>query len=126
VATLTAGSVLWAGVAAAGRGQRVRTVELTAKWSHYSPAVIRAPRGPRLRIVVRNEDPIEHELIMGDQAVQDSHERGGQSHHSAPEGISVPPNSVAVTWWRVTGNTLFACHLPGHWAYGMRGVVIAG
>ena len=60
-----------------------------------------------------------------DQAVQDAHEHGTQAHHDAPGEISVPAHGVAVTWWKVTGNTMFGCHMPGHWDYGMRGVIIA-
>jgi uncharacterized cupredoxin-like copper-binding protein len=124
VLMLAGGTVLWAAAAPAG-GPQVRTVELTARWSQYLPAVIRARRGTLLRLVVRNADPIQHELIVGDQAVQEAHERGSQAHHDAPGEISVPPGGVAVTWWRVTGDTLFACHMPGHWAYGMRGIIVA-
>jgi uncharacterized cupredoxin-like copper-binding protein len=120
------GAALWAsGVASATSGATVRTVELTAHWSGYTPGVIRARQGTVLRLVVSNADPIDHELIVGNQAVQDSHEHDNQAHHGAPGEISVPAHSVVVTWWRVTGNTLFGCHMPGHWAYGMRGMIIA-
>jgi len=126
IALLVGGALLWAGgVAWTGRTAPVRTVEITARWSHYTPAVVTAERGSTLRLVVRNTDPIDHELIVGDQAVQDAHEHGNQAHHDAPGEISVPAHGVAVTWWKVTGNTMFGCHMPGHWDYGMRGVIIA-
>jgi uncharacterized cupredoxin-like copper-binding protein len=125
-ALVVAGALLWAGAASASGGPDIRTVEITARWSQYTPAVIRAKRGTVLRLVVRNIDPIDHELIVGDQAVQDRHELGTQAHHDAPGEVSVTAHSVVVTWWRVTGNTMFGCHMPGHWGYGMRGAIVAG
>jgi uncharacterized cupredoxin-like copper-binding protein len=127
VGMIVIGTLLWAGTSSAGSdASSVRTVELTTHWSSYSPSVIRARRGTVLRLVVSNLDPIDHELIIGDQAIQDAHERGTQPTHDAPGEISVAAHSVAITWWRVTGDTLFGCHMPGHWAYGMRGVIQAG
>jgi uncharacterized cupredoxin-like copper-binding protein len=82
-----------------------------------------------VRIVVRNTDPIDHELIVGDQATQDRHERGVEAHHdgSVPGEVSVPAGAVVTTTYRFDqpGRFLYGCHLPGHWDYGMRGVVIA-
>ncbi len=124
VGLIVVGALLWAGAAWGAPGSSVRTVELTAHWSSYTPSVIRARRGTLIRLVVRNVDPIDHELIIGDQALQDAHERGTQAVHDAPGEISVPAHSVAVTWWRVTGDTMFGCHMPGHWAYGMRGLIV--
>jgi uncharacterized cupredoxin-like copper-binding protein len=128
MALVLAGALLWAGAAAAsgGTGQSVRTVEISAHWSRYSPAVITARKGTTLRLVVNNTDSIDHELIVGNQVVQDLHEHGTQAHHDAPGQVSVPAHSVVVTVWRVTGTTMFGCHMPGHWAYGMRGVIVAG
>jgi uncharacterized cupredoxin-like copper-binding protein len=117
--------VLWTSAASATGRPPVRTVEVVAHWSRFSPDVIRARRGTVLRLVVSNDDPIDHEFIVGDQAVQDRHERGTESHHGAPGEISVPAHSVVVTSWRVTGDTLFGCHMPGHWDYGMRGAIVA-
>ena len=125
VALIVAGAVLWAGAASATSRPTVRTVEITAHWSSFRPALIRARPGTVLRLVVVNADPIDHEFIVGDQAVQDRHERGTESHHGAPGEISVPAHSVVVTSWRVTGSTLFGCHMPGHWDYGMRGAILA-
>ena len=102
-----------------------RTVVVTVRHSRFLPAVIEAREGEELQIVVRNEDFIDHELIAGDDAVHDRHERGTEGHHGAVPGeISVPAWSTGVTSWTVQeGTTLFACHLPGHFAYGMQGVI---
>jgi len=112
-------------VPAAGAAPAVRTVEMTAHWSRYTPSVISARKATVLRLVVTNLDPIDHELIVGDQAVQDLHEHGTDTHHDSSGEISMPAHSVVVTRWLVTGSTMFGCHMPGHWAYGMQGVIVA-
>jgi uncharacterized cupredoxin-like copper-binding protein len=69
-------------------------------------------------------DHLDHELIVGDQAVQDRHERGNEAHHGEiPGEVSVPAGTAAATTYVFAwpGPVLFGCHLPGHYAYGMRG-----
>jgi uncharacterized cupredoxin-like copper-binding protein len=75
--------------------------------------------------VVENNDPIEHELIVGDQVVQDYHEQGVAAYHNAPGAVSVPGGTTASTMYTFIsrGTILFGCHMPGHWAYGMHGTI---
>ena len=75
---------------------------------------------------IRNGDPIAHEFIVGDMTVQLVHERGTEAHHgSKPGEVSVPPGSTATTTYTFDkpGKFIIGCHLPGHYAYGMRGAV---
>lgn len=108
-------------------GTETRTVWLTAHYSRYTPKVIRVRPGTVVRFVVRNRDPIDHELIVGPPEVHRIHEVGRQAHHhgDVPGEVSVPAGGVATTTYTFTGrgDTVFACHLPGHYAYGMRGLV---
>jgi uncharacterized cupredoxin-like copper-binding protein len=83
-----------------------------------------------VRFVLRNTDPIDHEFILGDAAVQARHEQGRDRHHhgEVPGERSVAAGQEAATTYAfpagLDGRTLeFACHLPGHYAYGMRGTV---
>lgn len=104
----------------------MRTVALTVRHSRFSPAEITVQAGTAVRFVVRNTDPIDHELIVGDAAVQERHERGTEAHHgNRPGEVSVPAGSRAETTYtfRRSGTLLLGCHLPGHYAYGMRGAV---
>jgi uncharacterized cupredoxin-like copper-binding protein len=122
-ATLVAVAVL---AAAAACSPGVRTVEVTIEHSRFDPAIIEASPGETVRFVIRNLDPIDHEFILGDRAVQDRHESGTEPHHGAiPGEVSVAAGAQAVTTYAFPGGgTLqFGCHLPGHWAYGMRGTV---
>jgi uncharacterized cupredoxin-like copper-binding protein len=110
-----------------------RTVVVTMHHSRFEPASIRVDPGQRVRFVLRNTDPIDHEFILGDAAVQRRHEQGRQRHHhgDVPGERSVPAGQEAATTYRfptrLDGQVLeFACHLPGHYAYGMHGTVRVG
>jgi len=98
-------------------------VTLTVHHSQFSRTRLRVPAG-LVRFVVRNTDPIDHELIIGDRSVQDRHERGTEPRHPPRTGeVTVPAGGTAGTVYvfAPSGSVLFGCHLPGHWAYGMHG-----
>ncbi len=111
-------------------GPSKRSVELTVRHSQFSLGDLKVRPGETVRFVLRNTDPIPHELIVGDQAVQDVHEAGTESHHGdRPGEVSVAPGETAVTTYRFGregDQMLFGCHLPGHWAYGMKGTILVG
>jgi uncharacterized cupredoxin-like copper-binding protein len=106
-----------------------RSVTIGIHHSHFTPASFSVAAGTTVRIVVRNTDPIDHELIVGDRTTQDRHEGGVDAHHdgSVPGEVSVPAGKVIVTTYHFDqpGQFFYGCHLPGHWAYGMHGVVTA-
>jgi uncharacterized cupredoxin-like copper-binding protein len=55
------------------------------------------------------------------------HEQGNEAAHPpVPGEVSVPPLDRGVTFYEFAqpGRYEFACHLPGHVAFGMRGWVI--
>ena len=47
------------------------------------------------------------------------------SHPPVPGEVSVAPGQVASTFYEFTeaGSIVYACHLPGHVAYGMQGTI---
>ena len=98
--------------------------------SKFSLDELRVRPGETVRFVLRNTDPIPHELIVGDQSLQDVHEAGTESHRGdRPGEVSVAAGATAVTTYRFGpegGRLLFGCHLPGHWASGMRGAIRVG
>jgi len=105
---------------------RVRTVEVTIHYSRFDPSTLTFEPGTTVRFEIRNTDPIDHEFILGDEDVQAVHERGTEAHHAARPGeISVPAATTRITTYTFTesGTLIFGCHLPGHYAYGMRGTV---
>ena len=114
------------GYAAEPTTLRDRTVELRVHHSRFTPALVSVPAGSHVRFVVRNDDPIDHELIVGDESVQSRHEKGTEAWHPPRPGeVSVAAGALATTTFTfaTVWSTEFACHAPGHYAYGMRGVV---
>ena len=85
-----------------------------------------APVTP-ITVVLRNDDPIDHEWIVGDAAVHERHRTGTEPvHGSRPTEVSIPAGSTRETTVRfdTPGTYLYICHLPGHEAYGMVGTLV--
>jgi uncharacterized cupredoxin-like copper-binding protein len=128
VAALTLAGGLTLLHAAAGQG--TQTVVVTMHHSRFQPEVVRVAPGATVRFVLRNTDPIDHEFILGDQEVQRRHEQGREREHhgEVPGEVSVPAGGEAATTYTFPkggpASLQFACHLPGHYAYGMRGVAL--
>jgi uncharacterized cupredoxin-like copper-binding protein len=105
----------------------VRTVTITIHYSQFSLSDLTVVPGETVRFVVENTDPIDHEFILGDQYIQDIHENGTEAHHPPKPGeMTIPAGTARVTTYTFpTAPTqlIFACHLPGHYAYGMHGLV---
>jgi uncharacterized cupredoxin-like copper-binding protein len=103
------------------------TVTLQVEHSRFEPArlVVRQHSTVTFRIV--NHDPIGHELIVGGDDVHARHEAGTHGQHGAVPGeVSVAPGETATTTYEfhTPGVVVYACHLPGHFAYGMAGEVV--
>src|SRR6476619_2131236 len=101
-------------------------VPITIHYSHYDPAEIRVPAGRPITFVITNTDPIDHEWIVGDAALHERHRTGTEPVHNArPTEISIPARSERRTTitFAATDTLQYICHLPGHEAYGMVGVL---
>jgi uncharacterized cupredoxin-like copper-binding protein len=108
-------------------GPGAATVTLEIEHSRFEPARVVVREHTELTFRVVNHDPIGHELIVGDDDVHARHESGTHGKHGAlPGEVSVAPGETATTTYtfHTPGTVLFACHLPGHFAYGMVGDVI--
>jgi uncharacterized cupredoxin-like copper-binding protein len=110
--------------AATARGPQ--TVEIGIRFSAFSPASVAVRAGAPVTFVIRNDDPIDHEWIIGDEALHTRHRTGREPvHDRRPTEVTVE----ALTTERTTvvfdrpGVYRFICHLPGHEAYGMTGIV---
>ncbi len=135
-AVLVAGVVTAGGFAVAaddgGAGTRgtlgpgLVTVDLDIHHSRFSANRLQVQQGTVVRFVVHNGDPIGHELVVGDEDVHARHSQGVEAFHPpVPGEVSVPPSSDGVTFYdfETPGTIVFACHLPGHVAYGMVGQI---
>ena len=108
-------------------GPGLVTVDVGIHYSKFSFSTLHVRAGTLVRFLVHNDDPIHHEFIVGDASVHLRHEQGTEaSHPPVPGEVSVAPNDIGETFYRFpkAGRFLFACHLPGHLAYGMRGYVV--
>ena len=115
------------GAGAALRGQERVTVRLDVEHSRFEPARVRVRPHTEVRFVVVNHDPIRHELIVGDDELHARHEGGHEAEHPPRPGeVTVDPKVTGSTTavFHEPGAVMYACHLPGHLAYGMKGKVI--
>jgi uncharacterized cupredoxin-like copper-binding protein len=104
-------------------------VTVNINHSRFDPGAFEFATGTTVRFVVRNDDPIDHEFLLGDEADQDRHERGTHASHGVVPGeISVPAGTTRSTIYTFTepGDLIIGCHLPAHYAYGMRAEVTVG
>lgn len=103
-----------------------QVVEVVLRHSHFEPARITVPAGVPVTFVLKNADPIDHEWIVGDEALHVRHRVGTEPvHETRPTEVTVPalgerrttltfPTAISLT---------FICHLAGHERYGMVGLL---
>jgi uncharacterized cupredoxin-like copper-binding protein len=131
IALVLAGALLVGALVGWSRaGTDERTVDLTIHFSRFSESSIPVRAGETVRFVIHNEDPIDHEFIVGDRYVQRIHENGTEPSHGAKPGeVTVPAGATVETTYTFPAapeHIEFACHLPGHYAYGMHGLFVFG
>jgi uncharacterized cupredoxin-like copper-binding protein len=125
IARPLAATLLLVGVAACA-GARAQAIEIDIRYSRFSPAEISVPAGVPVTFVLRNEDPIDHEWIVGDDALHAIHRVGTEPlHGDRPTEVILPAleTRTTVVTFDEPGRFLYICHLPAHEAYGMTGVV---
>ena len=120
IASVAAALLMPSGAAAATQA------EIRIHYSHFDPSIITVPRGLPVTIVLRNDDPIDHEWIVGTADVHARHRTGTEPRHgSRPTEVSIPALSTRTTvvTFADAGMLQMICHLPGHEQYGMVGIV---
>lgn len=114
---------------AATLGPGTVTVEVTIEDSRFHPDRIRVHEGTQVRFVVRNTDPIGHELVVGPEELHLRHEQGTEAAHPpVPGEVSLGPLETGATVYEAgradgDGPTRMVCHLPRHEQYGMVGTI---
>jgi len=113
-----------------GSGTHVdRVIRITATEYRYLPAAISFHSGETVKFVVSNKGMVDHEFVLGTVSEQKEHEKEMSAHPGMemhdPNGISVPKGSRASLIWTFTRpmTIQYACHLAGHYAAGMHGVL---
>jgi uncharacterized cupredoxin-like copper-binding protein len=127
----------------AGSSSAPREVSVVLKDWVFLPDPVDLVPGETVLLHVINGGLDIHELVIGDQAVQDAWELAEAAHADPPPGptpvVSVAPEQAGIRvvvasgqridlTWTVpgaaeTGRLILGCHIPGHWAKGMRAAV---
>lgn len=119
-----------------GTSSAPRVVNIIAKDYLFIPSVVDLAPGETVLLQVVNGGLAVHEVVIGDQAVQDAWEIAEAATVNAPPGptpaVSVPPEVAGLrvvvgsgerrdVLYTVptTGPLIVGCHIPGHYAKGM-------
>ena len=97
---------------------------IAIRYSQFVAEAITVPASVPVTITLQNDDPIEHEWIVGTPEVHERHRTGTEPFHDeVPTEVTMPALSTRVTTltFEREGEYAFICHLPGHEAYGMVG-----
>jgi len=110
-----------------------RTIEITANDDFtFSPASVSVTKGETVTFKVTNSGKIPHDFVLGDDQLQAEHEAemaemagGDMAMHDEPNAFVLEPGETKEMTWHMTesGEILFGCHQPGHFAAGMVGNV---
>jgi uncharacterized cupredoxin-like copper-binding protein len=121
-----AAALLLALTAVAGCAPAAQTVTITIHYSAFDPAALTVPSGTPITFILVNEDPIDHEWLIGDEAFHKAHRTGTHaSHAGVPNEVTVPALEMVQTTitFDEPGTLAYICHLPSHEAYGMVGTL---
>jgi len=121
---LLAVAVLAAAASACAPGPQ--TVTITIHYSLFDLTDVTVQAGVPVTFVLVNEDPIDHEWLIGDEGFHDKHRSGTHAAHGdVPTEVTIPALATVETTitFDEPGIMAFICHLPGHEAYGMVGTV---
>ena len=110
-----------------------RTVEVRALDTRkYEPTEIRVQPGETVTIRVTNTATSLHEFYLGSEKQHDDHEKEMAAMGDAEMKMADAADRIfmeagetkQVTWtFPESGSVIYGCHMPGHFAQGMRGTV---
>ena len=123
------GIIVVAAIAWSGCGGGAAADEQSAiaiRYSRFVPDELTVRARVPVTIELRNDDPIEHEWIVGTDASHEAHRTGTEPYHDTrPTEVTIPALSSRTTTivFDEPGDYSYICHLPGHEAYGMTGTL---
>ena len=120
-------AALAAGACTPANAAAPTSVGIRIHYSRFEPNRIEVPRGVPITFTLVNDDPIDHEWLIGDATFHELHRTGTEAvHGDRANEISLPPlvtKKTTLTFDK-PGEVIFICHFPGHEAYGMIGIVL--
>jgi len=116
-----------AGACAPANAALPTQIGIRIHYSHFDATKIEVPMGVPVTFTLVNDDPIDHEWLIGDASFHNRHRTGTEPvHGDRPDEVSLPPMSIKrTTLTFAPGTYTYICHFPGHEAYGMVGVLVA-
>jgi P-type Cu+ transporter len=133
VAALYFGRGAWATDASASMSSDTRPVTRTINVTtidalRFTPDQISVRAGETVAFEITNSGVLPHEFFIGTPAEQQAHEAEmttGSAMMDEPNGVEVPAGGVArlVYTFDQPGTLEYGCHVPGHYAAGMRGTI---
>ena len=107
-----------------------RTIELKMSDNmRFTPDRIEVKQGETLRLVMKNEGKLLHELVLGTKKELDEHAalmvKFPNMEHDEPYMAHVPPGKTGEIVWNFNraGDFDFACLIAGHYQSGMVGKI---
>jgi uncharacterized cupredoxin-like copper-binding protein len=104
----------------------VTNATIAIHFSKFETTRLTVPAGVPVTFVLKHEDPIGHEWIVGDSATHARHRTGTEPYHDeVPTEVSLRAfeTKTTVVVFDEPGTYKFICHLPGHEEYGMKGTI---
>jgi uncharacterized cupredoxin-like copper-binding protein len=123
---LAVAALLVVATVTAGCARSAVTVTITIHHSAFDVADVSVPAGVPVTFVLVNEDPIDHEWLIGDEAFHEAHRTGTHATHGdVPTEVTIPALETRRTTitFDEPGLLAYICHLPAHEAYGMTGTL---
>lgn len=117
-----------AGSGSGDSGGATRTVRVSLGQLRFAPDALTVKAGSTVTFVLVNEDAIDHEFVIGNEATQKEHEMAASSgDHGGhdPNRVPVPPNKTVRFEYTFDqpGTLLYGCHVAGHYGQGMKGTI---
>jgi uncharacterized cupredoxin-like copper-binding protein len=118
----------WGIAADAKAAKRTIRIVMTDKM-RFVPDTIAVKEGETVRIAIRNEGKMLHEMVIGTKQVLDEHAalmlKFPDMEHDEPYMAHVPAGKTGVIVWTFNraGNFDFACLIAGHYQAGMVGKI---
>lgn len=111
--------------------QADRVIEIVAKDDFtFTPASITITAGEAVTFRVTNEGALTHDFTLGDAELQDDHdlemtEMAGMMMEDEPNAFMIESGKTKEMTWHFDEATelLIGCHIPGHYANGMKATI---
>ena len=102
-----------------------RTIDIVMHDNDFSMPSVSVKHGQAVHFVFHNNGAVVHEAFIGTEAVQVAHETQmtvTTTQPEGPDGVIVQPGQTGTLdhTFAQAGPTVIGCHIPGHYAAGMR------